>query len=237
MAMLKGAAARTNKTGQALGQKGAETRRRLLLSAMDILQRDEELTAAAVSRASNVSAAAFYVYFDSLPDLQLSLADEVRNDMTGLFDVLDREWCDETITLRSHELVGAFYEHWRRYRAVLITRNHQADLGKVPFIEARRRAAMPVIERLADRMREALGPDRLSERDAFARSVIIFAAMERLAARANASPFHTGDLSDDELMRAEAHILSLLFRDAYADETDRVSPVVAARLQERRSRV
>lgn len=223
MAMPKDPPAQTNKSGQALGQKGAETRRRLLLSAMDLMQREEALTAAAVSRASNVSAAAFYVYFDGLQDLQLSLAEEVRQDMTGLFEVLDREWREDTIVLRSQELVGAFYEHWRRYRAVLRTRNHQADIGKEAFIEARRRAAMPVIDRLASRMREAQGPDQLSERDAFARSVIIFAAMERLAARADSSPFHTSDLSDDELMRAEAHILSLLFRNSYANETDRVS--------------
>lgn len=207
-------ALQTTTSGQALGQKGADTRRRLLASAMELIQRGDSLTAAAVSRASKVSAATFYVYFASLADLQLALTEEVRQDMTEVFAVLERDWSAPSIAIRSRELVEAFYDHWRRNRGVLSTRNHQSDLGNQAFTEARRKAAMPIINALAERIIRAHRRRAIPERDAFARSVIIYAAMERLAAR-NPGQFQDHDLSDDELMRAEAHILSLLLLERF----------------------
>jgi AcrR family transcriptional regulator len=203
-----------NKSGQSLGRKGADTRRRLLDSARTLLSRNGKLTAAGISREAGVSAPTFYLYFENIADIQLSLSDEAGEDMAEILDILAQPWLPSTVSLRSEQLVRAFYAHWDRNRSVLSTRNHQSDLGNGDFDRSRRRAAMPVINALSERIREAQGSGRVSDRDAMARSVIIYAAMERLAARGSARTLQPGDLSDEELIRAEAHVLGLLFRTA-----------------------
>lgn len=202
----------TNKSGQALGRKGSDTRRRLLASARALLDRTARLTAAAISREADVSSPTFYLYFENIPDIQLCLSDEAGEDMAEILEILSLPWAPDMVSARSEQLVRAFYDHWDRYRPVLSTRNHQSDLGNVAFDQSRRRAAMPVIHALSQRIRESHGADRVSDRDALARSVIVYAAMERLAARGSARTLQPGDLSEEELIRGEAHILSLLFQ-------------------------
>ncbi|ODP38431.1 TetR/AcrR family transcriptional regulator [Sphingomonas turrisvirgatae] len=210
----------TNKSGQALGRKGADTRRRLLDSARELLNRGVKLTAAAISREAGVSAPTFYLYFENIPDIQLSLSDEAGEDMAEILGILELPWLPSTVSLRSEQLVRAFYAHWDRNRPILSTRNHQSDLGNSDFNHSRRRAAMPIINALSQRICEAQGSSRVSDRDALARSVIVYAAMERLAARGSARTLQPGDLSDEELIRAEAHVLALLFRTAPEHATD-----------------
>lgn len=202
----------TNKSGQALGRKGTDTRLRLLGSARRLLDRGTRLTAAAISREAGVSPPTFYLYFKNIPDIQLSLSDEAGEDMSEIRDILDLTWSPSMVNVRSEQLVRAFYKHWDRNRAILSTRNHQSDLGHPGFDQSRRRAAMPVILALSQRIREAHGVARVSDRDALARSVIVYAAMERLAARGTARTLQPGDLNDEELILAEAHVLGLLFK-------------------------
>jgi len=204
----------TNKSGQALGRKGSDTRQRLLASARALLGRGAKLTAAAISRKAGVSPPTFYLYFENIPDIQLCLSDEAGEDMGEILDILDLPWSPTMVSVRSEQLVRAFYDHWDRNRPILSTRNHQSDLGDPDFDQSRRRAAMPVINALSQRIRDAHGAERVSDRDALARSIIVYAAMERLAARGSARALQPGDLNDEELIRAEAHILSLLFQTA-----------------------
>lgn len=137
--------------------------------------------------------------------------------MAEILDILRLPWTPSEVSNRSEQLVRAFYDHWDRNRPILSTRNHKSDLGDPEFDLSRRRTAMPIISALSVRIREAHGSNRVSGRDALARSVIVYAAMERLAARGSARALQPGDLSDEELIRAEAYVLGLLFKIAPAE--------------------
>ncbi|CAN5285758.1 hypothetical protein BH10PSE13_BH10PSE13_10600 [soil metagenome] len=200
---------KVNKSGQTLGKKGRDTRKRLLSAATALMMRGVRPTPPDVATEAAVSTPTFYLYFKNIAELQLALCDVARADMEEIFTILDSDWHDD-MEGHSHDLMLAFYTHWERHRITLAVRNHESDMGDRRFIDARRCAAMPVIQSLSDRIQQANG-HRLSERDTLARSVIIYTAMERLAARG--PTLEPEDLTDEELLRAEAHIVALLLRD------------------------
>jgi hypothetical protein len=70
---------------------------------------------------------------------------------------------------------------------------------------------MPIVTSIAKRISTAQGAGELSEPDALARAVIIYAAIERLAARPATLARRSASLQEADLRRAEAEILTLLF--------------------------
>lgn len=209
-----GSVSTTNKQGQSIGRKGADTRQKLLDATRQLLLSEMRLTVASIAKVSGMSSATFYLYFSDANDVLLALSDAATQDMNEIHAILNQQWDYERLDTLSRQFVDAFYAHWNRHRAVLTVRNFQSDLGSRSFSESRRRAAMPVIRSVAQRIRDAHGHDRLAETDAIALSVIIYAAIERLAGRNSTSALQSEDLTDEQLIRAEAHILTLLFRPA-----------------------
>ena len=64
-----------NKQGQARGKKGQATRARLMNAAERLLAKSSplDLTAVAIAKAADTSSATFYMYFDDVKDIYLSL--------------------------------------------------------------------------------------------------------------------------------------------------------------------
>ena len=200
-----------NKLGQSIGPKGNDSRQRLLQAARELLISNKRVTVADITNLSGLSPSAFYVYFSNIDDVLLALANLAADDMSEIHAILDESWDKDRLGELSQRFIRAFYTYWGRHREVLAMRNFQSDLGNINFEAARRKAAMPIVSKIAQLIEEAHRANDMMVENAMARSIIFYAAVERLAGRTSRSELQAGDLSDDELMSAEAHILTLLF--------------------------
>ncbi len=203
---------KTNKDGQSIGRKGAESRARLLEAAHDLISTtpSPKLTASAIARAAGLASQTFYVYFDDVDEVLLNLSSEASADTGEIVAELDRPWDFGSLQQHAERVVGAFYRYWDRHRATLNIRNFLADSGNEAFLRVRNESAMPIVTRIAARIRASQGEGKLPERDAIARAVIIFAAIERIAARYPAGLPEDSNVRSDALKRAEVDILVLL---------------------------
>lgn len=212
----------TNKDGQAIGRKGAESRARLLAAARLLIQATpaDKLTARAISQAADLASQSFYVYFDDIDELLLCLSREVSNDVADIILELDLPWNTRTIYHHAERVVNAFYRHWDRHRAILNLRNFRADSGDAEFTKVRNDAATPIIRKIASRIRAAQGKAAMTERNSLARAAIIFAAVERMASRypfdatAPAALEDAPVINPGDLKRAEIDVLALLLSPA-----------------------
>ena len=208
---------KTNKDGQAIGRKGAESRARLLAATRQLLielSTARKLTASSIARAAGLASQTFYLYFDDVEEILYCLSEEASADTTGIIEALDSPWDKAAPHAFTLPVVAAFYEYWDRHRPILNIRNYMADRGDEAFAALRNESAIPIITRIAARIRAGQGEARLSERDSLARAIIIFSAIERQAGRyANNPGLHLMP-SSEEMKRAEADILALLMSPA-----------------------
>jgi len=203
----------TNKDGQAIGRKGAESRARLLEATRKLLAElpsARKLTASSIARAASLASQTFYLYFDDVEEILLSLSAAASEDTADVIAALDAPWNLTSPLDYTARVVETFYQYWDRHRAILNIRNYMADRGDEPFAKLRNASAIPIITRIAARIRTAQGEHRLTERDSLARAIIFFSATERMAARYAANTGQTFMPGGDELKRAEADILALL---------------------------
>jgi AcrR family transcriptional regulator len=209
----------TNKDGQALGRKGTESRTRLLEAARALIAETPsiKLTATAIARAAGLASQTFYLYFSGVEELLLELSRAASEDMGEIAAELDGDWDPAAMRVHAGRVVSAFYRYWDRHRAILHIRNFHADSGNEPFVDVRNAASLPIVQKIAARIRAGQGDDRLAEQDALARAVIIFSAIERMAARYARIPRWQSAISSETLQRAEADILALLFSPRQGD--------------------
>lgn len=209
---------RVNKQGQALGRKGGETRRRLLDATLDLIATGDthKLSASRIARAAHLASQSFYLYFRDIDEVLYILSEEAAADFASVTAVVEGAPMDIAPNLLSQRLVAAFSDYWDRHRPILNVRNYLADCGNEDFLRHRFRTTMPLITSLARRMRAAQPAGTLDDAAARGRAVIIFQAMERCAARANAVQY-----SDDpapvltpSLREAAVDVLTLLLTPA-----------------------
>lgn len=203
---------RTNKQGQALGRKGEESRRRLMDATLSLLSTESvhKLSASKIARAASMASQSFYLYFKDIDEILHALAEEAAADMSGVVEILKGAPPGMAPETLSRNVIDAYAAYWDRHRAILSARNYIADSGNMAFLKLRQEATMPVIYAIADRIRTAQ-PAALTWPAAVARAVIIYLAMERLAARSNAIQYSSADAGKEDLRRAEIDMLSLLF--------------------------
>jgi len=202
-----------NKDGQAIGRKGAESRARLLEATRKLLAElpsARKLTASSIARAAGLASQTFYLYFDDVEEILLSLSAVASEDTADIIAALDAPLDLTALRDYTARVVETYYQYWDRHRAILNLRNYMADRGDEPFAKLRNEAAIPIIVKIAAHIRTAQGPDRLTERDSLARAIIFFSATERMAARYSATSGQAMMPGGDELKRAEADILALL---------------------------
>ena len=179
----------SNKIGQQLGPRGFQTRARLLAAAESLLRTTSpiDLSAAEIARAAGTSAATFYVYFDDVRDLVLSLTPGAAPALEAMFPRND----SLLLPTRRHEdaatMIAAVFDAWDRSAAILLFRNLEADRGDAAFDGARTAWAAPVIERLIRAMDSASRTPR-TDADAYADAVVLLAALERIAAASHRAP-------------------------------------------------
>lgn len=201
-----------NKQGQSIGRKGAESRRRLLDATRDLITVGpaHKLTASAIARTAGLASQTFYLYFKDIDEVLLALSHEVGADMQDVYDALSGDWTSTSPTDHAKRFIDAFTAYWDRHRAILTVRNYLSDSGHPAFLKVRQDAAMPLIQVIADRILVA-HPKEVDRKSAFARGVIIYSAIERMAARPATMRRNPAIVDAADLKQAEIDILALLF--------------------------
>lgn len=198
-----------NKGGTNLGRKGAETRARLLTATRGLLETISpfNLTVAAIAKAAKTAPATLYVYFDDVQDVFYALNVEAWED----FEAMTRnhpEWFADAarIDADAQQFVDEFNSVWDRHSHALQYRNLESDRGNTRFQELRTANALPLIDRLATAVKGAR--PGASTREAYADAVVLFSAVERLAATRHQFPSYRPQIPSEDLRTAQARVIA-----------------------------
>jgi AcrR family transcriptional regulator len=203
----------TNKQGQRLGRKGGESRRRLLDATLSLIKDEalHKLSASRIAREAGMSSQSFYLYFKDMDDILHALAEEPAADAAEVAAALANTPHDLAPEIAARTFIEAYSEYWNRHRAILNVRNYIADSGNMAFLKLRQDTTMPIIYAVADRILAAHTAGSLDRPSAVARAVIVYLAMERMAARSDAVQYSPLDVGTVDLVQAEIEILAQLF--------------------------
>lgn len=196
-----------------LGNKGKETRQLLMTTARRLLDMVSplSLSAATISKEAGTSPATFYVYFDNVEDILWALCDEISEDVSHLFEDENTLRVAERLEEDALAFVRGYCEVWARHGPLLLYRNMEADRGNKRFNQLVLRIGLPILVALTDRIVEAAPPERpISRGDANAEAVVLFSAIDRIAAALHLWP--QDSLMPDVLLRAEARVLTRMLR-------------------------
>jgi AcrR family transcriptional regulator len=139
---------RSNLDGQAIGRKGAETLKRLMSAAAEMLDTTplRDLRASDMARRAGISAATFYLYFENVESVVLALADSLIEPASDLIALAEKPWPigDDAAIL---DFVRAYFDFWDEHRSVLRMRNLAAEEGDARFAASRLTISIPCTRR------------------------------------------------------------------------------------------
>jgi len=177
---------RSNLDGQALGRKGAETLKRLMSAAADMLDTTplRDLRTSDMARRAGISAATFYLYFENVESVVLALADSLIEPAGDLIALAEQPWPPgEDAAILA--FVRAYFDFWDKHRSVLRMRNLAAEEGDARFAASRLTISIPLHQAIAakitaarDRDSEQAIPEDIHD---LTLAATILAAMERSA--------------------------------------------------------
>jgi len=176
---------RQNLYGQAIGAKGASTYRRILRATAGMMERRSirELKVNEIGARAGVSAATFYVYFESVPDAAHAVVEQLNQATPEVMCVLEREWSRADVLANARDLVQAYVAYWDEHHVLLRIRNFMADEGDRRFAEARRRAVDPVHIGLQEKIRRFQATDESAPPlDPASTATVLMAMLERVSA-------------------------------------------------------
>ncbi len=108
-----------NLLGQRLGRKGQETRERILVTALRLIEassKDAPVTLSSVAREAAVGMTTLYLYFPNLGDLVLAVLTRVMDCADSAFvDRLRARWPDDSLEASARGFLRAHYQFWRRH--------------------------------------------------------------------------------------------------------------------------
>jgi AcrR family transcriptional regulator len=211
-----------NLLGQRLGRKGQETRERILVTALRLIEassREAPVTLTSVAREASVGMTTLYLYFPNLGDLVLAVLTRVMDYADSAFvDRLRAIWPDEGLGASAQGFIHAHYQFWRRHSRILHLRNSFEDAGDERFLRYRNGVSRPLIELLIVQMNGP--PDQLNS-PAGNCAIVLVTGFERLAA-ITTNPIFMTNLHDmgvaevqayiDDLLNAEADLMTLAVR-------------------------
>jgi AcrR family transcriptional regulator len=171
--------------GRPLGKRGAATRRRLLDATARLLETHgvRDLRVVDIAREVGTSPATFYQYFRDVEEAVLVIAEEVREDLAPVGELLARPWNAGAGLVVAREMVDGSLAYWDGHRAVLRTRNLAAQEGDARFRRVRNASLRPLTEGLASKVVESQRGGRVSDGLApMAAAAALVSMLERMAA-------------------------------------------------------
>ena len=165
--------------------KGQMTRARILCTASRLLgtMSPVTLSVAAIAKESGVSPAAFYQYFSDVSDLLGILCAGVTTRMCDAFEASSLFLSRAAVEADGYAFLDMLGEAWDRQGCILNYRNMEADRGDPGCSALRQEWSRHVIARLNKLiLSDQTKTPPLSFEEAGAEALVVFTAMERLAA-------------------------------------------------------
>jgi AcrR family transcriptional regulator len=199
-----------NQIGQTIGTKGLRTRQRLVDVTVDLLETRglRDVTVAEIARVAATSPATFYVYFDGVPEVVLAALEQTTQSAPDLLSMLEADWADTDEMDRAREFVERYCTYWWGYRIIFRCRNLAAEEGDARFVAARRMAAAPTMEALAESIDAAQRADKIpTHLKPRASAGAILTLIEQLAAVGPTTPAQPG-INFDTLKDSAAFMIA-----------------------------
>lgn len=169
--------------GRIIGERAAATRRRLLDATAKLINTEGlfDLKIVDITREAGAAPATFYQYFVDLDSAILALADDATEDERPLAEMLDQPWTSQKDWQRARAFVDSYSVYWADHQRVIALRNLRADEGAASFRNARVRADLLIIRKMADMVRANQAAGRLPALlDPFATAAGMRAMADRL---------------------------------------------------------
>lgn len=210
-----------NLLGQRLGRKGQETRERILVTALRLIEASDgaPVTLSSVAREASAGMTTLYLYFPDLGDLILAVLARVMDYADAAFvGRLRTRWPDDALLANAQGFLHAHFQFWRRHARILHLRNSYEDAGDVRFLRYRNGVSKPLIELLVQQMD---GPPEPMNSPAANCATVLVTSYERLATITTNPIFHKNlrDLGQHgadgyiiDLLNAEAELVALAIR-------------------------
>jgi AcrR family transcriptional regulator len=205
-----------NLNGQRLGRKGRETRERLLVAAIEVLNGEEvdAFTLSAVARRAGLGMSSVYNYFTDLSELMAAVLEPVmasaEEAYLGMFDDC---WPDAELVARCEQFWVAYAQFWDDHAAILHQRNRMSDSGDARMLDGRVSAGGPLMQGISRQLRGSAELEPLLSEQAMAS---VLATMMERTVTVQSSPAYreyTGE-SQASLGASGARLLALAMRDA-----------------------
>ena len=212
-----------NLAGQRLGRKGQETRERILLAALRLLDdlQGPPLTLTGVAREASMRLTNLYLYFPDMIELLLAVLRRVTDDANAAFmDKLRVRWPDDRLGEACLELIRAHHRFWKRYARLLQLRNTLSDT-EARIMDYRQEVTRPIIQFLMVQM----DGNNDAHFTCANLAIVILTSFERIAAIVTNPNFGamvrdhictSEEAMIEQLIAAEARMLELAIRDRRA---------------------
>jgi AcrR family transcriptional regulator len=135
-----------NLYGQEMGDKGAKTRAKILTATEALIGKRSitDLKVSEIGSLAGVSSSTFYLYFQTVLEAALAVANETNQSSTELMEILNRDWTHDNVFENAQQFVKEYVSFWTKHASILRIRNFSADEGDRRFFDARRQSVEPI---------------------------------------------------------------------------------------------
>ena len=135
-----------NLYGQEMGDKGSKTRAKILRATESLIAKRSitELKVSEIGSLAGVSSSTFYLYFQTVLEAALAVANETNQSSSELMEILNRDWTHENVLKNAQQFVKEYVSFWTKHASILRIRNFSADEGDRRFFDARRQSVEPI---------------------------------------------------------------------------------------------
>ena len=116
---------RQNLYGQAMGDKGASTREKILKATSMLMEKRgiRDLKVTEIGASAGVSSSTFYLYFEGVPQACLAVTKRINQSSPEILEILNRDWDASNIEENAKTFVKAYLAFWDSHSAILRLRN------------------------------------------------------------------------------------------------------------------
>lgn len=178
-----------DKSGRRLGARAQKTRQRFLDATAKLLAERSilDISVTEIAREVNSVSSLFYHYFRDVEEAAQHLARQASAEVPAMVGPMDGDWQGEAGLRKARELSEAYLAHWERNHGVLLLRNQAADRGDRHFLNIRKQALEPVIDKLSELIAESQSRGRVaSDLHPYLAASALVSVLEKLSAYAHA---------------------------------------------------
>lgn len=188
-----------DKAGRNLGSRARKTRQRFLDATAKLLAERSilDISVTEIARQVDSVPSLFYHYFSDVEDAAQHLARGASAEVPTMVELIDGSWEGEEGLHRARQLAAAYLEHWERNHGVLLLRNQAADRGDKVFLNIRKQALEPLIDKLTALIFDGQRQGRVAEdlHPYLAASALV-SILEKLSAYAKSLRYFNADRED-----------------------------------------